>query len=294
LKPPDLFHGKKTVKNILKKIRAKYKELSPSEKKVADYIIGNYQTVAFLSCQELGKLASASDTTVIRLSNKLGYKGFLQLKKELQEVVQEKISPSEKLSKTAKLVSTKDFIAEAYELELTSLEKTYRMLDSDEVMRIIGKIRSARRIFAMGLGLSAATIRYLCNRLRRISKDVVEINSSAYSLVEKISQLSKDDLLIAFDFPRYSTDVFKTIRYAKEDIGATTVLITDNLVNPSLEYSDEYIFACNDALGFTNSTISSDFVASILTVGVALGEKESSLSQLGKNEQFAKILGHSN
>ncbi len=282
------------MKNILKKIKTKYTDLSPSEKKVADYLIANYQTVAFLSCQELGRQAGASDTTVIRLSNKLGYEGFLQLKKELQEVVQDKISPSEKFSKTAKSVTAKNFIVETYQQEMSSLEKTFGMIDTDEVLTIIEKINSARKIFAMGLGLSAATIRYLCNRLRRISKDVVEINSSAYSLVEKISQLSKEDLLIAFDFPRYSNDVFKTLRYAKEDIGATTVLITDNLVNPSLEYSDDYIFACNESLGFTNSTISSDFIASILTVGVALGAKESSLSQLGKNEQFAKILGHSN
>jgi hypothetical protein len=38
-------------------------------------------------------------------------------------------------------------------------------------------------------------------------------------LGRKISLLGSEDIFIAFDFPRYSNDVFKTMRYAKEETG---------------------------------------------------------------------------
>ncbi len=280
---------------LLKRIQKTYPRLTPREKSVAEYLVENYQKSAFLTCIEIGKAAGVSDTTVIRLTNSLGYDGFAEMRKELQGIVEKEITPREQLSTTIKKMVEKDYMQEVFELEKQNLDKTFGMIDLESIGHVVELLCKARKIFAMGLGLSAAPVRFFSYRLRRIQKDVVEINSSGYSLVEKISMLSisKKDVLIVLDFPRYSKDVYKTMRFVKNEIGATIVLVTDNWLNPQQEFSDITIIGYNDSLGFTNSIIGSAFIINIISVGVILKEQHKALAHLKKIEEFSQLLGHS-
>ncbi len=279
--------------DFLKKIRESYQKLTPREKKVADYIMKDYKTAAFLNCVKLGKAVGVSDTTVIRLANSLDFNGFTEMKNTLQDIVKEEVSPKEKLTETISSVEESSYLKGVYEQEKQNLESTYNLIDSAELELVVNTICKARKIFIMGLGTSSCTVRFLTSRLRRVGKDVIEINSSAYSLVEKSTLLSGEDVFMAFDFARYSNDVLKMIRYAKEEFNTHTILVTASLQNPSLEYADHQILVRNDTLAFTNSIVGSDFIANLISVGVVLKEKDNSVNQIAKNEQFAKILGHS-
>ncbi len=277
---------------LLDKMQNSYSSLTPGEKSVAEYIVNNHQKAAFLTSIEIGEAANVSDTTVIRLANTLGYSKFSDFKKDLQEIIKDRITPKEKLDITLEDIEEKDIVREIYELDRQNLERTFEALDAGAINQVIDGICKSRKIFAMGMGLSASAVHFLSYRLKRIQKDVVEINAGSYSLVAQMSIMLPEDIFIAFDFPRYSREIYETMKFIKEDIGGKTVLITDNPLNPLQEYSDITLTAHNDTLGFTNSCIGTDFLVNILSVGVILRETQHSLLSLEKIEKFSRSLGH--
>lgn len=277
---------------LLKKIVDSYSKLTTAEKSVAEYIVDNYQKAAFLTSIQLGEAAEVSDTTVIRLANSLGYSKFSDFKKDLQSIIKDKITPKEKLDLTLEDLEEKAFIKEVHELDMQNLNKTYENLNLDSVNQVIDQICSARKIFAMGLGLSAAAVNFFSYRLKRIEKDIIEITGGSYNLVAQMSLLTEKDMFIAFDFPRYSREIYETLKFAKQKSQVPTVLITDSPLNPLQEFSDLTLIASNDALGFTNSIVGSVYIVNIITVGVILKDKQKSLASLEKMEKFAQTIGH--
>lgn len=74
-------------------IRQSYQTLSPVQKRIADLILGEIETVCFLRLDEVSKKADVTTVTVIRFVKKLGYESYGAFKKELQNYVQTMIIP---------------------------------------------------------------------------------------------------------------------------------------------------------------------------------------------------------
>ena len=282
-----------TDTQFLAKLKEVYPQLTPREKLVAEFLSENMQLAAFLTCVEFGKAAGVSDTTVIRLANVLGFDGYSQMKKQLQGLVRRKLSSQDKLSDTIDRISESNFLHEIYELEKQNLEQTYRSNDPHEIELAVKNIGQADKIFIMGLGLSVSVVRFLSLRLRRIGKDVVELTGSGFSLVEKLASYRTEDLLIAFDFPKYSVDVQQTLKFMKQKNSGTSLLITDNHLGEHAQHADIILTARNESLGFANSIIGTTMLCNMLSVGAALQNQDDSLEQLSSNEAFAELLGHS-
>ena len=62
------------------KIRRLYSEMGPGEKRIADYLTGNTQSVVSFSVTELAEKCGCGDATVVRFSRRLGFEGFQALK----------------------------------------------------------------------------------------------------------------------------------------------------------------------------------------------------------------------
>ena len=81
------------TKNPAELIRQSYQTLSPVQKRIADLILGEIETVCFLRLDEVSKKADVTTVTVIRFVKKLGYESYGAFKKELQNYVQTMIIP---------------------------------------------------------------------------------------------------------------------------------------------------------------------------------------------------------
>jgi len=282
MKNPKLFQN----------IRKNLPNFTPGEEKVAQYVVDNYQKAALLTSIEIGNEVDVSDTTVIRFANVIGYKGFTEFKKELKELVKKEITPREKLSNTIEeLNKDNEYLLQLYNIENMNLKQTFEKLDFTTINKAIDLMNNDNKIFAMGLGLSSLAVHYLGYRLKRIQKNIIEIDSGAYKLVSQLSLLDNKDVFIAFDFPRYSRDTFLALKYAKE-MDVTTILVTDSLINPLQEYSDLIILAYNECLGYTNSIVGTSLIVNLLSVGIILKDKNKSLDTLEKLEKFSEELGH--
>ena len=74
-------------KNVLQTIRSRTDSFSRGQKRIADYILMNYDKAAFMTAGHLGRKAQVSESTVVRFASQLGYDGYPNMQRALQELV---------------------------------------------------------------------------------------------------------------------------------------------------------------------------------------------------------------
>ena len=70
--------------DLLKRINLAYNTFSKGQKKIADYLVKNYDKAAFMTASQLSKVINVSCSTVVRFAVELGYDGFPYLQRALQ------------------------------------------------------------------------------------------------------------------------------------------------------------------------------------------------------------------
>ena len=73
--------------DLLKDIQDKYKDFSKGQKLIANYIINHYDKAAFMTASKLGEEVGVSESTAVRFATKLGFEGYPELQKILQDLI---------------------------------------------------------------------------------------------------------------------------------------------------------------------------------------------------------------
>ena len=72
--------------DILKVIKERQSTMSKGHRAIAAYIIDHYDTAAFITASKLGDMVGVSESTVVRFACALGFDGYPELQKKLQEL----------------------------------------------------------------------------------------------------------------------------------------------------------------------------------------------------------------
>lgn len=78
--------------SVLTKIEDSYLDLSKSHKRIADYVLANYEKAAFLTAAKLGEETGISVSTVVRFATSLGYEGYPEFQDALRETIKGKLT----------------------------------------------------------------------------------------------------------------------------------------------------------------------------------------------------------
>ncbi|GAI76282.1 unnamed protein product [marine sediment metagenome] len=131
-------------RGCLARLKGVYRSLNPAEKKVSDYILAYPEEVIGLSITEVAENSKASEATVVRVSQLVGYQGFQELKimlaKDLGSFfaeIPEEIKRGDSMSEvTAKVLQT----------NIQAIRDTLDVLDVGEMERTVKAISNARRV----------------------------------------------------------------------------------------------------------------------------------------------------
>ena len=78
--------------SLLRKIEEEYQGLSKGHKRVAKYIAEHYDRAAFMTASKLGETVGISESTVVRFATELGFNGYPELQKAVQEMIRSKLT----------------------------------------------------------------------------------------------------------------------------------------------------------------------------------------------------------
>ena len=85
------------AKNILHTIEHNMSGFSKGQKRIAHYILENYDKAAFMTASKLGKLVGVSESTVVRFAAELGYDGYPNMQRALQEMIRSRLTSPQRI-----------------------------------------------------------------------------------------------------------------------------------------------------------------------------------------------------
>ncbi len=241
--------------NFQAKIEEIYGSLSKGHKKIADYIKANYEKASFMTASSLGKAVGVSESTVVRFASNIGFDGYPELQKHLQEMVKSHLTSVQRMEVSASRFEGDDFIGNAFAADIEMIKATRDGVSREAFDKSVEAITNARKIYILGVRSSAAIASFAAFYFRYLSENVVLIDTSSSSeLFEQMFRINSEDVCIAISFPRYSNQTVKALSFAK-DRGATIISITDGEMSPIAPYATHLLVAKSNMVSFVDSLV---------------------------------------
>ena len=165
--------------NVLQTIRAGMDTFSKGQKRIAAFILDNYDRAAFMTAARLGETASVSESTVVRFAAQLGYDGYPEMQKALQELIRGKLTSIQRIQVSRDQMSGADILGSVMQRDMNSIHNVIEQLDRDAFSRAVDKLLGAEHIYILGVRSSSFLAGYLNFYLHLIFKNVTLVQSSA-------------------------------------------------------------------------------------------------------------------
>ena len=241
--------------NIVQRIRRIHTRLSKGHKKIANYVINNSEQAVYMTAARLGGQVGVSESTVVRFASELGYEGYAELQRAIQELVQTRLTPNQRIEFTKKHIGRIGILEKVMQSDIDKIRHTMNNLDQDAFYKSVDAILSAKTIYIIGARSSEPIARMLNYNLSLIFDNVKFVNpTSSAEVFEQMFSIGSGDLLFAFSFPRYSTRMVNAVKYAKSK-DATIVVCTDSDISPLVEYATHVLMAQSGMAAFMDSLI---------------------------------------
>ncbi len=257
-------------KDIILLIESAASSFSKGQKKIAKYITNNYDKVAFMTASKLGKTVSVSESTVVRFAAELGFEGYPEMRKALQDKVRNSLTSVQRIEVSKSLLKNQDIPGSVLSADIEQIRTTMDNLDHSVFEKAVDSIAGADHVYILGLRSSATLSSLMGFYLNLLLENVKVVNESAASdVLEQMHRIGKNDVLVALGFPRYSKRTIRAIRFAS-DRKATVVGITDSINSPIAALADYPLYAKSEMVSFLDSLVAPMSLVNALIVAVSI------------------------
>ena len=263
----------KDSKYLISHIQSQYTRFSKGQKLIAQYILKNYDKVAFMTACKLGEAVGVSESTVVRFANALGYSGYPKLQDALQEVIKNKLTTVQRVDMVKEFNDDSAILKKIVKSDMDNIKDTLEEIDEKAFEEAANRILKAKRIYIVGMRSSFTIAQYLGFYLGIILDSVHVIRTDMGDAFEQVVKINEDDVLIAISFPRYSKKSYQIVSYAKEK-GAHIVSLTDSPFAPFASFTDNLLLVKSNMVSFVDSLVPALSIANALIVSVGMKEKE--------------------
>ena len=226
---------------------------SKGQKRIASYILENYDKAAFMTASRLGILAGVSESTVVRFASELGYDGYPSMQRALQDMIRSRLTSTQRIQAAGDMYQ--NVLPAVIQSDIDKLRQMLSHGRQDEFDRVVDKIMTSRHVYILGVRSSSFVAGYLHFYMHLLSENVTLIQSNAAGeMFEQMLRMGPGDVLIAISFPRYSKVTINTVKFAR-DRGAEIIAITDNELSPVYQLSQAALLAPCEMISFVDSMV---------------------------------------
>jgi len=219
----------------LLKIRAERDQMSAIERRIADFLLENAHLLRDYSSQQLADALGISQSSVVKFSQKLGFKGYPDLKYSVGQAV------ARGGDENGAPVPTRDdphtALAERLWHRKAQAEEETRLINPpDTIDAIAAAIQRAGKIFIIGLGEDGIPARAFATRLSMIGMLTVHY-VDAILMQAGISTAAVGDVLLVFSEQGKQPALCQISRLFHER-GGKVVSVTRHTPNPLRAHAD--------------------------------------------------------
>jgi DNA-binding MurR/RpiR family transcriptional regulator len=219
-------------------------DLTRAERQLATHILSHYPVAALGSITVLAKAAQVSTPTVVRLAQKIGYRGYPDFQTALRgEVEAMLVSPLTKHDRAGQLAEG-HVLNRMAETALANLQATLGQIDQAEFDGAVALLADpARRVFVLGGRITHALADYFQALLAVTRPGVTLLSDNSNSWTPALLDMAAGDVMVVFDIRRYENAVLQLAEMAREQ-GVEIVLVTDRWVSPAAAHA-RHMLACH-------------------------------------------------
>ena len=257
------------AKNILHKIEKEMPGFSKGQKRIAAYILENYDKAAFMTASKLGRLAGVSESTVVRFASELGYDGYPSMQRALQEMIRSRLTSTQRIKAAGELYEHQDVLGAVLQSDIEKLREVVNTASRKDFSDVVDRIQEAGHVYILGARSSTFVAGYLHFYMHLLFEKVTLVQTSAAGEVfEQLFRVGPGDLVIAISFPRYSNVTMSAVQFAKER-GASIIAVTDNEMSPLYQVADAALLAPCEMISFVDSMVAPLSLMNALLVELA-------------------------
>ncbi|MCP9958714.1 MurR/RpiR family transcriptional regulator [Streptomyces sudanensis] len=213
--------------------------LTPTQRRIAHWMVRRAADVPFLSSVELAELAGVSQPSVTRFAVALGFDGYPALRRHLREV-----APAEPARTGTGGDPAGDTAANEYQqavhAEIENLRHLAELLADPAPAERAGRLLAASRpLPVLGLRAAAAQARGFAYFAAKVHPDVRVLDEGGSMLTDRVDAAVRAGAtaLLCFALPRHPREVLDALVYARA-AGLTVVTVADSAFAPVARHSD--------------------------------------------------------
>lgn len=256
--------------DLTSRINECYGSLSKGQKILATYITDNYDKAVFLTAAKMGQVVGVSESTVVRFATHLGYKGYPEFQKALEEMVRNKLNSIQRMEVTYGRISQSHILETVLQSDQEKIKDTLEHIDEHAFELAVDTIIKAKHIYIVGIRSCAPLAAFMAFYFNLMFENVTLLQTNNSSeLFEQMVRISKDDVIIGISFPRYSMRTLKAMEFANNR-NAKVITLTDSVHSPMNLYSSCNLIARCDMASIVDSLVAPLSVINALIVALCM------------------------
>lgn len=260
--------------DIITRINEHYGKMSKGQKAISAFIYDHYDQAVFMTAAKLGDTVGVSESTVVRYAMFIGYNGYPEFQRDLEDWVQNKINSVQKIGAKYGRSTQSEILTSVLQADMEKLQDTIERLDPTAFETAVDIILEAKTVYVMGVRSCEPLAEFLNFYLNMIRGNVTLLKTTSISeTFEQMIRIGEQDAMIGISFPRYSMRTLKAMEFAN-DRNAKVITITDSVHSPMNLYSSCNLLARSDMVSIVDSLVAPLSVINALVVAMCLKRPE--------------------
>jgi DNA-binding MurR/RpiR family transcriptional regulator len=219
------------------KIRAERDQMSAIERRIGDFLLENAHLLRDYSSQQLANALKISQSSVVKFSQKLGFKGYPDLKFSIGEAMARDNGGGEtRAAQTAKENPQVALAEGLWRSKAEAQEETRHINPPERIDAIADAIGAAGRVFCIGVGADDIPARAFAARLSLLGIQAVH-HADAVLMTSSTATAAKGDVLLAFSEHGDQHALYQIARQFRERRGKV-VSVTRHSANALRAHAD--------------------------------------------------------
>jgi DNA-binding MurR/RpiR family transcriptional regulator len=222
------------------RIRMAYEHLSPSYRKIADFLLKSYDEAAFMGASDLADHLNLDPATVVRFSQRLGYAGYPELLRSIQAQVKVELRSAYAVDASDESVGGR--FQQLVRQDSGNLEQVLAHNPPTILEQAVNALRSAQRIQVLAEGHAASLGESFARELRQSGLPAQFTAGDLAHQATSLAHIGADSAIFGISVDEYAIDVAAVMRYARDE-GASTIGCVGSLASPLARSVEILLFA---------------------------------------------------
>jgi DNA-binding MurR/RpiR family transcriptional regulator len=262
--------------NVVERIMEHAERLTATERKIAEVVATEPQTIAFGTVAQVAKRAGTSGPSVIRLAVKLGYGGFVNLQADVQQELAGQLAPAHDRIRQS---PPTDLLSRVRAVEHDNVAHTLDVAQAATLDRTVALVCERRQIWVLPGEMTLPVGMILATQLTQLRAGVELVTGSEAAVSRGLAGLEPDDVVIGIDIRRYERSLVALLRWTATR-GATNIAITDSPLSPLAASAAETFLIAAQGVGPFDSMTGGLALSNLIVASAAARLRASATKRL--------------